>query len=351
MCRCLIIVLLCFGFCYSKSQNIILNGSFENHIPPYDNLGDFYHFGLPITKKLLIWEPLNSPDFFHKNYLFNSGYQVPNNLFGSSYAKHGDAYVGAFLFDTLNHNVREYFYQELSQTLIADSTYCLSLNIKRASGSYWATGNLGILFTQQVPVIPTGYLMITDSPQVLFPQIITDTSNWVHLSARYKANGTEQYITFGNFSNDALIPKIKIKANTFTGASQYAYYFFDSISMYLCDALPPILPPTDTTQAPPQDEPNLPNVFTPNGDGTNDVFSFTLKNGTVKSFAVYNRWGNIIYMMDKNSSPSGRLGGASWDGHTTVGEPCNDGVYFYVLEYTDAKGELKTKRGHVSLMR
>jgi gliding motility-associated-like protein len=94
----------------------------------------------------------------------------------------------------------------------------------------------------------------------------------------------------------------------------------------------------------------LPNVFTPNGDGTNDVFSFTLKNGTLKTFAVYNRWGNIIYMMDKNSSPSGRLGGA-WDGHTTAGEPCNDGVYFYVLEYTDAKGELKTKRGYVSLMR
>jgi len=93
-------------------------------------------------------------------------------------------------------------------------------------------------------------------------------------------------------------------------------------------------------QTPPQDEPNLPNVFTPNGDGTNDVFSFTLKNGTVKTFAVYNRWGNLVAEVLEAT----KLTGAAWDGYTTAGEPCNDGVYFYVLEYTDAKGELKTKR-------
>ncbi|MES2130800.1 MAG: hypothetical protein V4506_00540 [Bacteroidota bacterium] len=28
-----------------------------------------------------------------------------------------------------------------------------------------------------------------------------------------------------------------------------------------------------------------------------------------------------------------------WDGRTTAGEACSSGVYFYVLRYTDAKGD------------
>jgi len=210
-----------------------LNGSFEN---------DTVTLGF-----IKYWQVLNSPDYFNVNRPFNSGYQVPNNQFGSSYAKYGDAYVGIGTFDSLNLNYHEYFYQTFAQPLISDSTYCLSFYIKRAANTECATGNLGVLFSSQVPLLFQN-TMVTDSPQVLFPQIITDTSNWVHLSARYKANGTEQYITFGNFTVDWEVPLQYIKpVNYIFGSQPIAYYFFDSISMYLCDALPPIPPPTDTT--------------------------------------------------------------------------------------------------------
>ena len=97
------------------------------------------------------------------------------------------------------------------------------------------------------------------------------------------------------------------------------------------------------------DEFIIPNVFTPNGDGINDVWQVNLGFGnTFKSCMVYNRWGLEVA---SNPSPSGRLGGASWDGRTTSGEACNDGVYFYTLTYKLVNGDTQTKKGFITLMR
>jgi gliding motility-associated-like protein len=71
----------------------------------------------------------------------------------------------------------------------------------------------------------------------------------------------------------------------------------------------------------------LANVFTPNGDGSNDVFKPITKGIFELKVWVYNRWGVLMHNWNG-------LGG-SWDGYTTSGVKCEDGVYFYVLE---AKG-------------
>jgi len=89
----------------------------------------------------------------------------------------------------------------------------------------------------------------------------------------------------------------------------------------------------------------IPNVFTPNGDGTNDVFTFKF-NGTVSDFKIYNRWGLEIHQSILNQQSI-----ILWDGRTTSGEACNEGVYFYTLLYTDAKGDTQKKNGYVSLLR
>ncbi|MBL4654046.1 MAG: gliding motility-associated C-terminal domain-containing protein, partial [Flavobacteriales bacterium] len=67
-------------------------------------------------------------------------------------------------------------------------------------------------------------------------------------------------------------------------------------------------------------------VFTPNGDGINDLFeisgNFDLT-GCV-DLQIFNRWGVLVF------SSSGSF--ASWDGYTFAGEPVPDGVYFYIME-------------------
>lgn len=69
----------------------------------------------------------------------------------------------------------------------------------------------------------------------------------------------------------------------------------------------------------------MPNIITPNGDGTNENFSF--KFDIFKSFdiLIVNRWGNVVHDA-KNVT-----GTIFWDGKTQGGDPCSEGVYFYKL--------------------
>ena len=94
-------------------------------------------------------------------------------------------------------------------------------------------------------------------------------------------------------------------------------------------------------------EPTIPNIFTPNADGINDVWEFNLqKNCTLSGVEVYNRWGIEIKNVTLNTNNY-----ILWDGRTTSGEACSDGIYFYTLQYTDANGDTHKKNGYVSLIR
>lgn len=66
----------------------------------------------------------------------------------------------------------------------------------------------------------------------------------------------------------------------------------------------------------------LPNTFTPNGDGSNDVF-VPLTNYFIENIQlqVYNQWGNLVW---KTNEPA-----LSWDGKNLSGVPLADGVYHY----------------------
>lgn len=69
---------------------------------------------------------------------------------------------------------------------------------------------------------------------------------------------------------------------------------------------------------------DIPNVFTPNGDGTNDYFEVTTDGSTVYEFTVFTRSGSRIY-----HSISPRI---FWDGKSTGGEELSEGIYYYVIE-------------------
>lgn len=95
-------------------------------------------------------------------------------------------------------------------------------------------------------------------------------------------------------------------------------------------------------------EPIIPNVFTPNNDSINDVWRFSLGKGNVlKDIAIFNRWGNLIYQKTNNLSQTTVL----WDGRTTSGEETPNGVYFYVLQYTDGNSDEHKKNGYVTLIK
>lgn len=88
-------------------------------------------------------------------------------------------------------------------------------------------------------------------------------------------------------------------------------------------------PTVDTAQAftiidCPQIE--IPNVFTPNGDGINDVFKVNLSGNALQNFRIdiYDRWGLLIFTSESINY--------KWDGRTTSGKKVVEGTYFYIVE-------------------
>jgi gliding motility-associated-like protein len=76
----------------------------------------------------------------------------------------------------------------------------------------------------------------------------------------------------------------------------------------------------------------IPNVFSPNGDGINDLF--TIKSSGLKTYdlVILNRWGNKVFT---STSPKDH-----WDGKDN-GKPVPDGVYFYILNASASNKEFK----------
>ena len=91
-------------------------------------------------------------------------------------------------------------------------------------------------------------------------------------------------------------------------------------------------------------EPNvfIPNVFTPNGDGVNDVLSVQGEWITDLSLMIFDRWGEKVFESDNQSF--------GWDG-SYKGVPCSPGVYYYRLEVSCRGGKKYVKGGDVTLIK
>ncbi len=95
------------------------------------------------------------------------------------------------------------------------------------------------------------------------------------------------------------------------------------------------------------DEMNLfiPNSFTPNGDGVNDVFGIKGLGIKLEGFSMelFDRWGHLMYFTKDVTK--------GWDG-TVKGQPAQDGVYIYKIKAVGVNGEGKKEYiGHVTLMK
>ena len=93
----------------------------------------------------------------------------------------------------------------------------------------------------------------------------------------------------------------------------------------------------------------IPNVFSPNNDGQNDVFLIFGGDEAVKvkSFYIFNRWGEPMFELFGFPPNDPTYG---WDG-THRGELMNGGVYVYLAEIEFVDGVTELFKGDVLLMR
>ena len=87
----------------------------------------------------------------------------------------------------------------------------------------------------------------------------------------------------------------------------------------------------------------VPNAFSPNGDGVNDIFRVTTRKMiNVQDFIIMNRWGNEVFSTNDISK--------GWDGKYK-GKDQDLGVYYYMMHVSYPNGRTQFLKGDLTLIR
>ena len=86
----------------------------------------------------------------------------------------------------------------------------------------------------------------------------------------------------------------------------------------------------------------MPNIITPDGDGTNDFFYVRSTGFEELTCTIYNRNGEVVYRFFG-------LNG-TWDGYTHAGILVSPGVYFAFLEVSTSDGVTENRQGTIEVI-
>jgi gliding motility-associated-like protein len=87
----------------------------------------------------------------------------------------------------------------------------------------------------------------------------------------------------------------------------------------------------------------IPNVFTPDGDGINDLYFINSAGLKEYKLEIYDRWGLKVFSSETASE--------KWDGRTTAGVPCTDGTYYFILKAVSVTKKDYSTTGYIQLIK
>lgn len=232
-----LIAVLCNQPCIF-GQNLIPNPSFEEVFEtPLQRspTGEFLYV------KEWFTPTLGSPDIFSINAI-NPQISIPSNVFGYQESIFGNNYCGIYLCYLLSlPNENEYISVKLTEPLKTNKRYCFNVQISCASFCCsWTVNNFGFLLSQDHPYnldkYPNQYFISSQTTWQNLDYLNNDTK-WEQISAEFIAEGEEQYITIGIFT-DPLISDTLQTGNIPTGSPCFyfnTYYYIDMVSLECCD--------------------------------------------------------------------------------------------------------------------
>lgn len=213
--------------------NLIANPSFENLdscMPSYATTSIF-----PINGTLHYlpnWYSPNgaTPDWFDSCTSAN-WFQVPETYIGFQTPRTGRGFAGIMIQPTF----REYLESKLLTTLKPLRKYVVNYYINRGYDTYplfRGCDQLGVNFTKDTflyqGTLPANIIATCVTPKF---QYFTDTSNWTLIADTFTAIGNENFVTFGQFLNQALTNVLGYN-NTLTKAPDISlYYYYDDVAV------------------------------------------------------------------------------------------------------------------------
>ncbi|MDX2174599.1 MAG: gliding motility-associated C-terminal domain-containing protein [Bacteroidota bacterium] len=232
-------MLLAFGFLFISFNNIaqvnyVQNPSFEILDSCRDNLNFQYPplywdtlragggGGPEICSTCATWFYLKVP------YSGYGSFQIPKT--GNNYCFYTNYYP------TTSQLNREYIQNELKQNLKQNKSYCVTYYLSLLNESKYAITEYGAYFDDG-SIKTTFYGTSTLTPQVKSPIgiYLTDTLNWTKVQGTFTANGTESYLTLGNFKSTANTSFSTMPIQT-NGVQRFvADYYIDDVSVIEAD--------------------------------------------------------------------------------------------------------------------
>jgi gliding motility-associated-like protein len=91
----------------------------------------------------------------------------------------------------------------------------------------------------------------------------------------------------------------------------------------------------------------VPNAFTPDGDGLNDILMVRGQGIMIKSFRIFNRWGELVFEKENFSPNDPKFG---WDGRVR-GIPATPDVFVYTAEVFCDNGIPYTYKGNITVLK
>ena len=223
-------------------------------------------------------------------------------------------------------------------SLNADSTYS-SVWTQRPSGWYYFTA------TDTVCSVSDSIYIEIENPPVAQATASPSTGesplNVVFTNTSQNSNN--YYWDFGN-GQVYTTPYLDPQSTTFEYPGTYEVMLVAEQGPGCSDTIFLYIEVVEPVPEPPMEDPmfDSPNVFSPNGDGINDVWSMNVQDAKEVDLTILNRWGNVMYRAIGQNP--------SWDGMTNSGKLANDGVYYYRYIITSFSGEQTEGQGFFHLV-
>jgi hypothetical protein len=234
--KSLILFVLMIITSISYSQNLVQNGDFEdlNNEPC-----GITNTATEFNDAMLYWvsPTLGSPEIYLTsidptcyNYQPNSTYSGPIGIKGSQEPHSGDAFVGFFAYTISGLNQREYIQIQLSNTMLSGNPYIVEFYVSLADSIEYSVNNVGAYLSEEAVFASDNGVLDYDA-QLVFPTFISDTENWVHIIDTITPTTDINFITIGNFNDDAgTATQLNPEGGDCIGCYG-AYYYIDDVSI------------------------------------------------------------------------------------------------------------------------
>ncbi len=215
-----VIVLFAFFSGPVAGQNLVVN-------PGLDGFITCPGFGQFSSAYIISWDKptIASSDYYHYNCAgIQPVLQAPHS---------GEGYAGIICYN-FGTEYREYITGTFSTPLTAGVLYDVEFWVSLHDGYIQAIEEIGAYISVTAPGPFSNVLHINVTPQIQnISGALNDTANWKRVNGQFTATGGEQFITIGNFNDDA--------GTTITqpgsSGSFGAYYFVDDVSVKIVNTV------------------------------------------------------------------------------------------------------------------